>query len=123
MLKPIWLWLLGGVIVTGDDFQASSKIADDVMWPIGGCDNLRRNQNNVQQMAKEEEAQSGKLEQSYRRIAEVKPIRPEHAKENWKHQSCVKMVAIRPFAGDIFGKVGRVGLPENRVWFTQFVNS
>ena len=62
-------------------------------------------------MAEKKEPERRELEEAEGRVAQVEPVCPEHPEEDGEHERRVEVVAVRPLAGCIFGKVATVGLP------------
>ena len=66
------------------------------MRPVRGPHDLRCDEDDVEQVSEEEEAEGGELEEAERGVAEVEAVCAKHAQEDGEEQRRLEVVAVRP---------------------------
>ena len=78
---------------------------------------LGGDQDDVHQVADEEESQGGEFQESHGRVAEVKSVHTEHAQEDREEESGVKLVSIGELARNLLVEGGVAGVMTYYPWY------
>lgn len=89
----------------------------DVVAAVGWSQHLQRDQQDVDELAKEKETECAKFEQSNGRVAEIETIETKHAQKDGQQQRRLERVPIRrltlhrqPHLTRLVGHVGTLGI-------------
>ncbi len=85
-------------VVPREPGQPGSVVVDHVVGAVGRTHDLQRDQQDVQQLPQEHEAEGAQLEQSKRGVAQVEPVHPEHAQKDGQEQRHAERMSVCPFA-------------------------
>ena len=96
---------------------ASSEVVDDVVAAVRGSQGLCCYEDDVHQVADEEESQGGEFQKSHGRVAKVKPVHTEHAQEDREEESGVKVVSIGELARNLLDECCVAGLMTDYPWY------
>ena len=94
-----------------------SEVIDDIVAPVRGFQGLCCYEDDVHQVANEEEPQSGELQKSHGRVAKVESVHTEHAQEDREEEGGVEVVSIGELTRDRLVEGGVAGVMTYYPWY------